>query len=143
MSAPAREADKGTVPRVDTSDPLVGPLEGGDHVKFAGMHIDLFAAGDARVKRLVYPPGARWSEHVKPHVGTALCEHAHVGFLVRGRLAGEYADGCSFDHRAPTAVHIDPGHDSWVVGDEPAVLIEFDFGRDTVGRLGIAATHAH
>ena len=125
------------------TDPLVEPIEDGEHQEFAGIRIDLFQAGDARVKRLVYQPGGKWSEHVKPHIGTDTCEHAHVGFLARGRLAGEYPDGCTFDFTAPTGVHIDPGHDSWVLGDEPAVLIEFDFGPDTVDRLGIPASHDH
>ncbi len=125
------------------ADPLTGPIEGGEHVEFAGIDIDLFPVGDARVKRLVYKAGGRWSEHVKPHVGTELCEHAHVGFLVRGRLAGEYPDGCTFDFVAPAGVHIHPGHDSWVPGDEPAVLIELDFGPDTVERLGIPGQHSH
>ncbi|HAS09458.1 hypothetical protein NHL50_01865 [Acidimicrobiia bacterium EGI L10123] len=125
------------------SDPLVEPIEGGEHQSFAGIDIDLFAVGDARVKRLVYGVGGKWSEHVKPHVGTDFCEHAHVGFLAKGRLAGEYPDGCTFDFTAPIGVHIDPGHDSWVVGDEPAVLIEIDFGPDTVERLGIPGTHSH
>lgn len=125
------------------TDPLTGPLDGGFHSEFAGIGIDVFEAGDARVKRLVYGVGGRWSEHVKPHVGTDWCEHAHVGFLVKGRLAGEYPDGCTFDYVAPIGVHIDPGHDTWVVGDEPAVLIEFDFGPSTVERLGISAEHSH
>ena len=125
------------------TDPLIGPIEAEEHQEFAGIHIDLFTAGDARVKRLVYEAGGRWSEHVKPHASTELCEHAHVGFLVRGQLAGEYPDGCTFHYTAPIGVHIDPGHDSWVVGDEPAVLIEFDFGPDTIERLGIPATHDH
>ncbi|MEZ5373576.1 MAG: hypothetical protein R2704_12745 [Microthrixaceae bacterium] len=122
---------------------LTGPLEGATHQTFAGIEIDLFEVGDARVKRLVYQPGGRWSEHVKPHVGTELCEHAHVGFLVQGRMAGEYADGCTFDYVAPTGVHIDPHHDTWVPGDEPAVLIEFDFGPETIQRLGISERHGH
>ena len=125
------------------NDPLVAPIEADEHQEFAGIHIDLFHAGDARVKRLVYEAGGRWSEHVKPHAGTDQCEHVHVGFLVRGRLAGEYPDGCTFDFTAPTGVHIDPGHDSWVVGDEPAVLIELDFGPDTIERLGVPASHQH
>ncbi len=124
-------------------DQLLAPIEGAQHQEFAGMDIAFVQAGEARVKRLVYPPGARWSEHVKPHVGTDQCLHAHVGFLAKGRLAGEYPDGCVFDHTAPAVVAIDPGHDSWVVGDEPVVLIEFDFERDTIAKLGIPASHTH
>ena len=126
-----------------SDDPLLAPIEGARHQQFAGMDISFVQAGDARIKRLVYPPGARWSEHVKPHVDTDVCMHAHVGFLAKGRLAGEYPDGCTFDHTAPAVVTIDPGHDSWVVGDDPVVLIEFDFEQDTVAKLGIPATHTH
>lgn len=126
-----------------TDDPLLAPIEGAGHQTFAGMDIAYVEAGDARVKRLVYPPGARWSEHVKPHVGTDHCMHAHVGFIAKGRFAGEYADGCTFDHTAPAVIAVEPGHDSWVVGDEPVVLIEFDFVRDTVARLGLPAEHTH
>jgi len=118
-------------------DPLLAPIPGADRRNFAGMHIDVAAAGNARVKRLVYPPGGRWSEHIKPLVGTEWCEHAHVGFLARGRFVGEYADGERFDYVAPCVIAVDPGHDSWVEGDEPVVLIQFDFEKDTVERLGL------
>lgn len=118
-------------------DPLLAPMEGSEHQTFAGMQIDVTHVGDARIKRLVYPPGGRWSEHVKPLVGTEWCQHAHVGFLARGHFVGEYADGTTFDHTAPCAIAVSPGHDSWVEGDEPVVLIQFDFERDTLQRLGL------
>jgi hypothetical protein len=69
--------------------------------------------------------------------------HAHVGFIAQGRLAGEYPDGCTFDFTAPQAVYIEPGHDTWVVGDVPVVLIQFDYADDTLGRLGIDGEHHH
>jgi hypothetical protein len=112
-------------------------MEGATNQDFAGMRIDVTPVGSARVKRLVYQPGGRWSEHVKPLVGTEWCEHAHVGFLARGHFVGEYADGDTFDYVAPCAIAVDPGHDSWVEGDEPVVLIQFDFVKDTVERLGL------
>ena len=80
-------------------------------------------AGETRIKRLVYGVGGRWSEHIKPLLDTDQCKHVHVGFVAEGRLAGEYPDGCRFDFIAPQAVFIEPGHDTWVVGDEEAVLI--------------------
>ena len=76
-------------------------------------------------------------------VGTDLCMHAHVGFLARGEIHIEYADGCVVEHKAPQIVAIEPGHDGWVVGKEPVVLIEFDFEGDTVNRLGMPAAHTH
>ncbi len=122
---------------------ILQPIEGAEHQTFAGMEIDVMAAGETRVKRLVYGVGGRWSEHVKPHVGTDQCMHAHVGFIAQGTLAGEYPDGCTFSFTAPQAVCIQPGHDSWVVGDEPVVMIQFDYEHDTVDRLGMPAEHRH
>ena len=95
------------------------------------------------MKRMIYPAGFRWSVDMKPVVGTDLCMHAHVGFLASGRFAVEYADGCRVEARAPEIVAIDPGHDGWVVGKEPAVFIEFDFEGDTVARLGMPSAHRH
>src|SRR5262245_14877796 len=75
-------------------------------------------AGVARVKRVLYPPGFRWSTHMKAVVGTDYCLHAHVGFLARGRVHIQYADGCSLDFAAPQVLAVEPMHDAWVVGDE-------------------------
>ncbi len=113
------------------------PVEGARRQEFAGMQIDVGRVGDARVKRLVYGVGGRWSTHVKPHVDTEWCEHAHVGYLAQGHFVGEYADGRTFDHRAPAVIAVEPHHDSWVEGDEAVVLIQFDFETDTLRRLGL------
>ena len=107
------------------------------------VQLEVGRAGAARVKRMIYPPGFHWSVDMKPIVGTELCMHAHVGFLARGEIHIEYADGCIVEHKAPQIVAIDPGHDGWVVGKEPVVLIEFDFEGDTVNRLGMPAAHRH
>ena len=64
-------------------------------------------------------------EDMKAIVGTDLCMHAHVGFLVRGQIHVEYGDGCKLEFVAPQAVVIEPGHDGWVVGDEPCVAVDF------------------
>jgi hypothetical protein len=95
------------------------------------------------VKRVVYPPGYRWSVNLKPFIGTELCRHAHVGFLAQGQMQGEYADGCRFDLRAPSVVVIEPGHDAWVVGEEAAVLIEVDYDKDTAHRFDLPTEHRH
>ncbi len=120
-----------------TDDALMGPIAGAESKDFAGMKIDVGQAGNARIKRLVYGVGGRWSTHVKPLVGTDFCQHAHVGFLARGHFVGEYADGSSFDYTAPAIIAVDPGHDSWVEGDEPVVIIQFDFETDTIDKLGL------
>jgi hypothetical protein len=124
-------------------DPLLAPMAGAAHREVGGVTIDVAEAANGRVKRVCYPPGFRWSTHMKPIVKTELCMHAHVGFLARGRVRGTYADGCAFDVAAPRAVVLEPGHDAWVVGREPAVLIEFDALGRTAERFGLPPTHQH
>jgi hypothetical protein len=125
------------------SDPLLEPMEGAERREIGGVQLDVTQAGNARVKRMIYPVGFRWSTHMKPLVGTDSCMHAHVGFLARGRVHIQYADGCTREFAAPQVVAIEPGHDGWVVGDQPAVLIEFDFEGQTVQRLGMPDAHRH
>ena len=124
-------------------DPLTAPMDGAEHREIGGVQLDVARAGDCRVKRVIYQPGFRWSNDMKAVVGTELCQHAHVGFLARGQIHIQYPDGCALEFAAPRAVAIEPGHDGWVIGCEPAVMIEFDFERDTVRRLGMPAEHSH
>jgi hypothetical protein len=121
----------------------LGPIKGAERREVGGVQVDTVRTGDARVKRIVYQPGFRWSTHMKPITKTDHCEHAHVGFLVHGEIRIEYPDGCAQDYAAPAVVSIEPGHDGWVVGDEPAILIEVDFESNTIARLGIPASHTH
>ena len=122
---------------------LLASIEGADHREVGGVQLDVVKAGNGRVKRAVYPPGFRWSTHMKPIVGTTHCQHAHLGFLGRGQIKGEYADGCVFEFTAPRVFVIEPGHDAWVVGNEAAVVIEFDAEADTARRFGIREAHRH
>ncbi len=139
----ARRTPKRPVRRARPSDPLLDPVKGGERRNIGHVQLDVGRAGAARVKRMIYPVGFRWSVDMKPQVGTDLCMHAHVGFLARGEIHIEYADGCVVEHRAPQIVAIEPGHDGWVVGKTPVVLIEFDFEGDTVNRLGMPSAHRH
>ena len=124
-------------------DPLTAPIEGADHREVGGAEIDIARVGNGRVKRVVYPPGFRWSTHMRPNVETELCMHAHVGFLVHGEIHIEYPDGCVIEHKAPQIFAIEPGHDGWVVGKEPVVMVEFDFEGDTINKLGMPSSHTH
>ena len=124
------------------SDPLLDPLPGADHREIGGVQLDIARAGAGRVKRMIYPPGFRWSTHMKKIVGTDHCMHAHVGFLARGQVHIQYADGCTLEFAAPQVMAIEPEHDGWVVGTEAAVVIEFDFEGETASRLGMPP-HCH
>ena len=132
-----------TKARPKAFDALLAPVKGATKRDIGHVQLEVGRAGAARVKRMIYPPGFHWAVDMKPSVGTELCMHAHVGFLARGEIHIEYADGCIVEHKAPQIVAIDPGHDGWVVGKEPVVLIEFDFEGDTVARLGMPASHQH
>jgi hypothetical protein len=124
-------------------DSLIAPMTGADHRQVGGVQADTVRAANGRIKRLIYPPGFRWSTHMRPVSGTKFCQHAHVGFLARGQIHGEYADGCHFDLRAPQVIVVEPGHDAWVVGDEAAVLIQFDCEGETASRFGLPQQHRH
>jgi hypothetical protein len=124
-------------------DALLAPIKGADRRVVGQVRAEIVRAGNGRVKRLVYPPGFRWSRDMKPLVGTDSCMHAHVGFLARGRIRGAYADGCAFAASAPQVLAIEPGHDAWVVGPDPVVLIEFDAEGATAARFGFPEQHRH
>ena len=128
---------------MNPSDALLAPIPDADHRTVAGVEVDVVRAGSGRVKRLIYPPGFRWSTHMKPIIGSGFCQHAHVGFLAHGQIHVRYEDGCVVEFAAPQAVAIEPGHDGWVVGEEPAVMIEFDFENETAARFGIPDAHRH
>lgn len=124
------------------ANPLTATIPNAEHREIGGIQLDIGKAGACRVKRMIYPLGYRWSTNMKPAAGTELCVHSHAGFLAQGQLHFEYADGCVVEFAAPHIVEIAPGHDAWVVGDVEAVLIEFDFERETAGKLAIA-DHKH
>jgi hypothetical protein len=124
-------------------DALLAPIVGADHYEVGSVTVDVVRAANGRVKRLIYPPGFRWSTDLKPLVSTVLCMYAHVGFLAQGHIRGEYADGCAFEFVAPQVVVVEPGHDAWVVGDEAAVLIQFDAEAATASRFGLPEEHRH
>jgi hypothetical protein len=88
--------------------------------------VDVVRLSGATVARLTFQPGWRWSECVKPVVGTESCQARHVGALVAGRLHVVHDDGTVGEVSPGAAYVIEPGHDAWVLGDEPAVAFEFE-----------------
>ncbi len=126
-----------------SSDQLMAPMAGTERRDIGGVRVDIAHAGAGRIRRLIYQPGFRWSRNIKTAIHTDVCMHAHVGFLASGRITIEFRDGCVREYTAPAFVVIEPGHDGWIPGDEPAVLIEVDFEGDTVARFGLPAEHRH
>ena len=79
-----------------------------------------------KAARVTFQPGWKWSECIKPVAGTDSCQAHHLGILVSGTLHVVHDDGTEGDCTPGNAYIIHPGHDAWVVGDEPAVGYEFD-----------------
>ena len=86
---------------------------------------ELIQIGGMTVGRAEYAPGWRWSEHVGASTGQAICEVAHLGYVVSGRNLIEMSDGRSIEVGPGDLFEIGPGHDSSVIGDEPYVSIHF------------------
>ncbi len=83
------------------------------------------SVGDTTITREVMEPGWKWSTDVKPIVGTDLCRASHQLFIVSGRLHVVMEDGAALEVRTGDAAVIPPGHDAWVVGDEPCEIVDF------------------
>ena len=87
--------------------------------------VEIVNMAGGQIGRYTFQPGWRWSQCIKPVAGTESCQVDHIGYFVSGRLHVVHEDGSESDVRAGDVYRIGPGHDAWVVGDEPAVTVEF------------------
>ena len=87
--------------------------------------LELINIGGGTVGRLTLEPGWRWSKHVKPIAKTEWCEAPHFQYQVSGRLRVKMEDGAEFDLGAGNVSVLPKGHDAWVVGNEPVVLVDW------------------
>jgi hypothetical protein len=88
--------------------------------------VDVVRTGGMSAARLTFQPGWRWSECVKPVVGTDSCQVRHVGVVQSGAMVVAHDDGTQLELGAGEAYVIEPGHDAWVVGDQACVTFEFE-----------------
>jgi hypothetical protein len=87
--------------------------------------LDIANLPGATIVRGVLQPGWSWSTDVAPLVGTSSCQVAHSGYIVSGHFHVRTDDGRDYDFGPGDAHVVAPGHDAWVVGDEPCVIIDF------------------
>ena len=96
-----------------------------EHREFSSGVLDLITVGALTFGQETLEPGWRWSKDVRPLAGTDRCEFHHVGFQVSGRWVCEDRDGTQVEVGPGDIFDTPPGHDAWVIGDEPCVAIDF------------------
>ena len=93
--------------------------------EFPGGRLELVTIGGATIGRGIFEPGWRWSTSVKPIAKTNSCEAPHLQYHVSGTLRIRMDDGTEFDCRPGDVSSLPSGHDAWVVGNEPVVVVDF------------------
>lgn len=93
--------------------------------EFPKGRLELIKVGGAIIGRAVFQPGWRWSTSLQPLVKTKSCEAPHFQYHVSGVLKVRMDDGSEFECRAGDVSLLPSGHDGWVVGDEPVVVVDF------------------
>jgi hypothetical protein len=92
---------------------------------FSNGQMEIVKVGGLQVGRATFNPGWKWSNDVKPIAGTELCEFDHSGYVVSGQMKIVFKDGSELNLGPGDAVSIPAGHDGWVVGSEPLVMVDF------------------
>ena len=90
---------------------------------FEKGRFETYRVGPMTLGRATYEPGWKWSEHVGRATAESSCQVEHVGFVLQGQAAVRMDDGAERVMKAGEFFHVPPGHDSWVVGDEPYVSL--------------------
>ena len=110
-------------------DVILKRFESPDEIReFELGRFEVVTIGGMTIGRASYRPGWKWSEHVGKPIGQSLCHVEHVGLVVSGCATAAIEDGRVVEMRAGDIFYIPPGppgHDSWVVGDEPYVSLHF------------------
>jgi hypothetical protein len=101
--------------------------------EFPSGRVELLNIGGGTVGRLVLQPGWRWSKDVKPLAKTSSCEAPHFQYHVSGRLGIKMDDGTELVAGPGEITALPSGHDAWVVGDEPVVVVDW-FGASNYGK---------
>ena len=106
-------------------------FENPDEVRvFEKGKLELVELGGMTIGRASYEPGWKWSEHVGKATGAKSCQVEHVGMVLAGVATAAMDDGRVIEMHPGDVFYIPPGHDSWVVGDEPYVSLHFMGAKD-------------
>ena len=94
-----------------------------EHRTFEKGQFDLLQIGGMPIGQAVYEPGWKWSTHVGAATGARYCDVEHVGIVIAGRNRIQMRDGREYDLGPGDVFYVAPGHDSWVLGDEPYISL--------------------
>jgi mannose-6-phosphate isomerase-like protein (cupin superfamily) len=106
--------------------------------KFTNGKVELANLGDATIGRYTAEPGWKWSKDVKPIVNTNSCQVTHTQYVISGRMRVRMDDGTEQEFGSGEAVYVPPGHDAWVVGNEPFVAVVNQIHK--MDRVGVEPT---
>lgn len=101
--------------------------------EFPNGRAEILTVGGAEIGRLVFEPGWKWSNDVKPIAGTDSCQAPHFQYHVSGRIGLRMDDGTELEAGPGDVTSLPSGHDGWVIGDEPAVVIDW-YGASTYAK---------
>lgn len=93
--------------------------------RFERGYVEVVKIGDHTVARANFEPGWRWSQHLKPVAQTELCEVEHLGYVISGKMKIRMSDGSEAEYKAGDLMAVKPGHDGWVTGTEPCVIVDW------------------
>jgi oxalate decarboxylase/phosphoglucose isomerase-like protein (cupin superfamily) len=102
---------------------LIDLAEPSEVREFDKGRFDVYRVGPTTLGRAIYEPGWRWSQHVGASSGERFCQVEHVGLVISGQAAVLMDDGREIVMEPGRFFYVPPGHDSWVVGDEPYVSL--------------------
>lgn len=98
--------------------------------RFPNGVVQVVMLDETGVAYFAFEPGWHWSKHVAPTTGTKSCQHRHVGYVISGTLGVRMDDGTEMTIGPGQVYEIPPGHDGWVVGDEPWRAVEWTSAHD-------------
>ncbi len=93
--------------------------------KFPQGRVELLQIGGSTIGRAIFEPGWRWATSIQPLAKTKSCQAPHLQYHVSGVLRVRMDDGTEFDCNPGDVSLLPSGHDAWVVGDEPVVVVDF------------------
>lgn len=117
----------------------VTSIEDGETRRFADHgHAQLASAGGLTVLKGTFEPGWRWSTDIAPIAGTSSCQSRHLGYVISGEMAIRMDDETELTIRGGDLFDLPAGHDAWVLGDQPCVMVDYSSDVTRYARPGVA-----